>query len=88
MDRHWGPSHELVLYVALSLHGCIGKPPRRVPYQSVTISLDLAAETGYMLTMRRCPSPQMAADSGARPDPYVLNSRANALGSLGRWEGA
>ncbi len=30
----------------------------------------------------------MAADSGARPDPYVLNSRANALGSLGRWEGA
>ncbi len=38
--------------------------------------------------IRRSLCPQMAADSGARPDPYVLNSRANALGSLGRWEGA
>ena len=37
--------------------------------------------------MSRVLALQMAEDSGARPDPYVLNSRANALGSLGRWEG-
>lgn len=28
-----------------------------------------------------------ARASDLKPDPYVLNSRANALGSLGRWSG-
>ena len=31
---------------------------------------------------------ETARASDLKPDPYVLNSRANALGSLGRWSGA